>query len=83
LTLIDLPGLTKVAVGNVSIDLAFLLWLAYSSLLYYYLTIVTATTEGQPESIVQDIENMVRSYVDKVKESYLWFDITDHIALFI
>ncbi|KAG2546413.1 hypothetical protein PVAP13_9KG031926 [Panicum virgatum] len=35
LTLIDLPGLTKVAV------------------------------EGQAESIVQDIENMVRSYVDK------------------
>ncbi|KAF7828523.1 dynamin-related protein 1E-like [Senna tora] len=35
LTLIDLPGLTKVAV------------------------------EGQPESIVQDIDNMVRSYVDK------------------
>ncbi|KAF2308719.1 hypothetical protein GH714_013944 [Hevea brasiliensis] len=35
LTLIDLPGLTKVAV------------------------------EGQPESIVKDIENMVRSYVEK------------------
>ncbi|CAD6219962.1 unnamed protein product [Miscanthus lutarioriparius] len=35
LTLIDLPGLTKVAV------------------------------EGQSESIVEDIENMVRSYVDK------------------
>lgn len=35
LTMIDLPGLTKVAV------------------------------EGQSESIVQDIENMVRSYVDK------------------
>lgn len=35
LTLVDLPGLTKVAV------------------------------EGQPESIVGDIENMVRSYVDK------------------
>ncbi|CAM8935409.1 unnamed protein product [Rhodiola kirilowii] len=35
LTLIDLPGLTKVAV------------------------------EGQPESIVEDIENMVRVYVDK------------------
>ncbi|XP_027113461.1 dynamin-related protein 1E-like [Coffea eugenioides] len=35
LTLIDLPGLTKVAV------------------------------EGQPESIVQDIENMVRTYVEK------------------
>ncbi|XP_074263125.1 phragmoplastin DRP1E-like [Silene latifolia] len=35
LTLIDLPGLTKVAV------------------------------DGQPESVVQDIEDMVRSYVDK------------------
>ncbi|XP_027335166.1 dynamin-related protein 1E-like isoform X2 [Abrus precatorius] len=35
LTLIDLPGLTKVAV------------------------------EGQPESIVQDIESMIHSYVDK------------------
>ncbi|CAE6049588.1 unnamed protein product [Arabidopsis arenosa] len=36
LTLIDLPGLTKVAV------------------------------EGQPETIVEDIESMVRSYVEKV-----------------
>ncbi|XP_062094930.1 phragmoplastin DRP1C-like [Humulus lupulus] len=35
LTVIDLPGLTKVAV------------------------------EGQPETIVEDIENMVRSYVEK------------------
>ncbi|XP_044503663.1 dynamin-related protein 5A-like [Mangifera indica] len=35
LTLVDLPGLTKVAV------------------------------EGQPESTVQDIENMVRSYIEK------------------
>ncbi|XP_058764928.1 phragmoplastin DRP1E-like [Vicia villosa] len=35
LTLVDLPGLTKVAV------------------------------EGQPESIVQDIENLIHSYVDK------------------
>ncbi|KAI4328912.1 hypothetical protein L6164_021229 [Bauhinia variegata] len=35
LTLVDLPGLTKVAI------------------------------EGQPESIVQDIENMVRSYIEK------------------
>lgn len=35
LTLIDLPGLTKVA------------------------------TEGQPDTIVEDIENMVRSYVEK------------------
>ncbi|KAM0983384.1 hypothetical protein FF1_010990 [Malus domestica] len=37
LTLIDLPGLTKVAV------------------------------EGQPDTIVEDIENMVRSYVEKVR----------------
>ncbi|GMP49538.1 hypothetical protein CsSME_00016483 [Camellia sinensis var. sinensis] len=36
LTLIDLPGLTKVAI------------------------------DGQSESIVQDIENMVRSYIEKV-----------------
>ncbi|KAF3520124.1 hypothetical protein DY000_02061946 [Brassica cretica] len=36
LTLVDLPGLTKVAV------------------------------DGQPESIVQDIENMVRSFIEKV-----------------
>ncbi|CAA6666992.1 unnamed protein product [Spirodela intermedia] len=39
LTLIDLPGLTKVAVGKDAL--------------------------GQPDSIVQDIENMVRSYVEK------------------
>ncbi|KAL2894996.1 Dynamin-related protein 1C [Bienertia sinuspersici] len=38
LTLIDLPGLTKVAV------------------------------EGQQESIVQDIESMVRSYVEKIED---------------
>ena len=28
--------------------------------------ILTSFTEGQPESIVEDIENMVRSYVEKV-----------------
>ncbi|KAG1360941.1 Dynamin-related protein 1E [Cocos nucifera] len=39
LTLIDLPGLTKVAV------------------------------EGQPDTVVEDIENMVRSYVEKVFNS--------------
>ncbi|CAI0408719.1 unnamed protein product [Linum tenue] len=38
LTLIDLPGLTKVAV------------------------------DGQPDSIVQDIENMVRSFIEKVHQ---------------
>nr|CAD1823311.1 unnamed protein product [Ananas comosus var. bracteatus] len=41
LTLIDLPGLTKVAV------------------------------EGQPESIVADIENMVRSYIEKFNHFYI------------
>ncbi|KAF3526141.1 hypothetical protein F2Q69_00048807 [Brassica cretica] len=44
LTLIDLPGLTKVAVGK-----SHLLW----------------SLEGQSESIVKDIENMVRSYIEK------------------
>ncbi|KAL2325805.1 hypothetical protein Fmac_024863 [Flemingia macrophylla] len=39
LTLIDLPGLTKVVV------------------------------EGQSETIVQDIENMVRSYIEKANDS--------------
>jgi len=39
LTLIDLPGLTKVAV------------------------------DGQSDSIVKDIENMVRSYIEKVNEN--------------
>ncbi|KAI9181052.1 hypothetical protein LWI28_010907 [Acer negundo] len=38
LTLVDLPGLTKVAV------------------------------DGQPESIVQEIENMVRGYIEKILE---------------
>ena len=27
---------------------------------------VLQNTEGQPDSIVQDIENMVRSYIEKV-----------------
>jgi len=45
LTLIDLPGLTKVAV------------------------------EGQPETIAEDIESMVRTYVDKVRiaRSFIFF----------
>ena len=30
-----------------------------------------ANTEGQSESIVEDIENMVRSYVDKVTTNKL------------
>ncbi|KAF9620200.1 hypothetical protein IFM89_010935, partial [Coptis chinensis] len=44
LTLIDLPGMTKVAI------------------------------EGQPDSIVEDIDNMVRSYVEKVRiPCYSWY----------
>ncbi|KAI7997735.1 Dynamin-related protein 1B [Camellia lanceoleosa] len=43
LTLIDLPGLTKVAI------------------------------DGQYESIVQDIENMVQSYIEKVQKRLLEF----------
>ncbi|KAM3403343.1 hypothetical protein ACQJBY_006843 [Aegilops geniculata] len=48
LTLIDLPGLTKVA------------------------------TEGQPESIAQDIENMVRLYVEKVLLLLQWGALDIH-----
>ncbi|KAF1890215.1 hypothetical protein Lal_00025548 [Lupinus albus] len=44
LTLVDLPGLTKVAV------------------------------EGQPDSIVQDIENMVRAFIEKMYE-HLWYKL--------
>jgi len=29
-----------------------------------------AFAEGQPETIVEDIENMVRSYVEKVSVKY-------------
>ncbi|CAN1254461.1 Dynamin-related protein 5A [Linum perenne] len=45
LTLIDLPGLTKVAV------------------------------EGQSDNIVQDIENMVRSFIEKVQHTHLFLNL--------
>uniref|UniRef100_A0A0E0L5I9 Dynamin-type G domain-containing protein n=1 Tax=Oryza punctata TaxID=4537 RepID=A0A0E0L5I9_ORYPU len=48
LTLIDLPGLTKVAVGP-----------------FPDLPLAICFSEGQPDSIVQDIENMVRSFIEK------------------
>ncbi|AAF79238.1 F10B6.23 [Arabidopsis thaliana] len=54
LTLIDLPGLTKVAVVT---DMNLVLKLVTD------MNIIRV--DGQPESIVQDIENMVRSYVEK------------------
>ncbi|GAB2275710.1 hypothetical protein Dimus_010463 [Dionaea muscipula] len=53
LTLIDLPGLTKVAV------------------------------EGQPDCIVQDIENMVRSYVEKVTESCGLFPFSQFLRFLV
>ena len=66
LTLIDLPGLTKVAVGM------YCIWLLVMNLIFeldifvpYWLKILFFA-EGQPETIVEDIENMVRSYVEKV-----------------
>lgn len=31
-------------------------------------------SEGQPDSIVQDIENMVRSYIEKVVSVQLLYD---------
>lgn len=65
LTLIDLPGLTKVAVGM----LFYFIKNGNHLVLVLGLPLATcsfANTEGQSESIVQDIENMVRSYVDKV-----------------
>ncbi|KAI8010808.1 Dynamin-related protein 1A [Camellia lanceoleosa] len=59
LTLIDLPGLTKVAIGeiaNLNVCTSFLV----------IILIVLIIVDGQYESIVQDIENMVRSYIEKV-----------------
>lgn len=75
LTLIDLPGLTKVAVGNI-----LFLWnalLFFISLLYLLNSscpnLKMFSIEGQPESIVADIENMVRLYVEKVFGTLLIF----------
>ncbi|GMP43803.1 hypothetical protein CsSME_00013021 [Camellia sinensis var. sinensis] len=58
LTLIDLPGLTKVAIGeiaNLNVCMSFLV----------IILIVLIIVDGQSESIVQDIENMVQSYIEK------------------
>ncbi|KAG6394995.1 hypothetical protein SASPL_145586 [Salvia splendens] len=56
LTLIDLPGLTKVAVGEFAI---------FMFLLSFVIATVSSSLNGQPDSIVMDIENMVRSYIEK------------------
>lgn len=65
LTLVDLPGLTKVAVGRLRC-LYFSLIPAPYKHYKINLSIDLGVVEGQPESIVQDIENMVRSYIEKV-----------------
>jgi hypothetical protein len=77
LTLIDLPGLTKVAVGKPEHISQYFNknWVAFLEDLSKSLTYteISATfTEGQQESIVQDIENMVRSYVEKVIIFLIW-----------
>lgn len=59
LTLVDLPGLTKVAVGMNSLPPLWLSTKVIYSVFYF--------PEGQPETIVEDIESMVRTYVDKVR----------------
>lgn len=67
LTLIDLPGLTKVAVGKLFFFFVILVWGVY-----LYLIILNTnhpldvSPEGQPDSIVAEIENMVHSYIEKV-----------------
>lgn len=68
LTLVDLPGLTKVAVGMfISLCSLFIyLTFAYFLFNFYNLKLRRYSTEGQPDGIVQEIENMVRSYVEKV-----------------
>lgn len=66
LTLIDLPGMTKVAVGNNFLILFLQFYLLKNSPMQNIIMLCLSYAEGQPESIVQDIDNMVRSYVDKV-----------------
>ena len=73
LTLIDLPGLTKVAVGTQLIDMSFLSWTVLWEFFSFYFydvhganSFLVKITDGQPDSIVHDIENMVRSYIEKV-----------------
>lgn len=89
LTLIDLPGLTKVAVGKLGflnfflqvIWVLYFFWFESSYELFMIddwiskLHMNSHMTEnihslwyvdGQSESIVQDIENMVRSFIEKV-----------------
>ena len=70
-TLVDLPGLTKVTVGIFSYEHTST-WMDFCMLSIHLVYVWFPTqrsltlSEGQPKSIVQDTENMVRSYVEKV-----------------
>lgn len=67
LTLIDLPGLTKVAVGKFHAYYLNIQDVLFSVISYLEkLTNLYGFPEGQPDSIVGDIENMVRSFIEKV-----------------
>ena len=67
LTLIDLPGLTKVAVGKWLSIVSYCSFLC-SCLRGSFSNLLPASRfiEGQSDSVVQDIENMVRSFIEKV-----------------
>ncbi|KAK4743017.1 hypothetical protein SAY87_001018 [Trapa incisa] len=74
LTFIDLPGLTKVSVGEFFIGIIiFFLPIVLIYQLFAYITeillILSHFAEGHLDSIVQDIEMMVRSYVEKNKDT--------------
>lgn len=66
LTLVDLPGLTKVAVGKWDNICLFMIVDPSPQYQVSLLTNINDIVDGQPESIVQDIENMVRSFIEKV-----------------
>ena len=71
LTLVDLPGLTKVAVGmNFSTSFYLMDFMKVIYTIFYF-------PEGQPETIVEDIESMVRTYVDKVRNCHFFHLYTD------
>ena len=67
LTLIDLPGLTKVAVGKSFLMLRYCLLYSFVVVCVTNLQLYILIIEGQPDSIVHDIENMVRSFIEKVR----------------
>lgn len=79
LTLIDLPGLTKVAVGMFYFQCWLCVELHDAILFVSHQLRRLFFSEGQPESIVEDIENMVRSYVEKVMNHYEIINMHKHL----